>query len=456
MAVKKKAIVIPVLAVLLAGGGLYAMSRAGTEAVLANTKYTVIPAGQNDLSRTISTNGSVIGNGTVDVTTKLSGCTISEVKVSIGDTVKEGDLLCVFDSADLQEEYDSLVALMDTTDKKTQSGHDRNERDLEATKAKKQTALDRAQRAIDNAVKDRDDAYKEYNDLVDEYNAALDRNDETYDYVGVNVKLETIKPTLPKLDDAVTAANESYKDTELQYDETIQKIQDLIDSEEFDSSDSDRKKLDKLAEQIEQCNVYAPRSGVITGLNVSEGSIPMASSLMTIVDIDKTVIELTIKETDINKVSEGMKAVVTSKVLPDQEFSAKITRIVNVLSADPTGTEAPGYKVEVTLDEANDQLMIGMSATVDITTEDVGEKLSVPYSGIFEENGNSYVFVAVPAKDEEGGYIAEKRRVSTGVDSDFYVEITSGGVEAGDLIIEDPVGGELPDVEEGARIRVNE
>ena len=458
MAVKKKAIIIPVVIALLAGGGFYActaMSKATQEAMMASVKYTAVPAGENDLSKMISTTGTVIGNGTVDVTTKLS-CAVSEVNVSLGDQVNEGDLLCVFDSTELQEEYDSLKEQMDTTDEKTQDGHDKNERDLEAAKTKKENALARAQRAIDKAIKERDDAYNNFNKLVGEYNTAVENGDEFYDYATVNATIEQMRSGLSAYDDAVTAAQEAYKDTEVQYDDSIQNIQDVIDGEKYDTTTDTQKKLDKLSEQIEQCNVYAPQSGIITSLNVNAGSMPSSAALMTIVNTDKTVIELTIKETDISKISEGQSATVTSKVLPDQEFPAKISRIVNVLTTDPAG-EKSGYKVEVTLDKANDALMIGMSATVDVITEEVGTKLSVPYSGVFEEDGESYVYVAMPANDEQGGYTAEKRKVRTGAEGDYYVEVVEGNISNGDLIIEQPDGDEgLPEVTDGARIQINE
>ena len=459
MAVKKKAIIIPVVVAVLAGGGLYAcnaMTKAANESMMANSKYTVIPAGQNDLSKVISTTGKVIGNGTVDVTTKLN-CSVSKVNVSLGDMVKEGDLLCEFDSTELQEEYDALKKQMDNSDKKEKSDSSRNQRDLDSAKAKKEAALARAQREVDKAVTARDNAYEKYNNLCNEYNSALDRGDENYDYTTVWTTLETLKSGLSAYDDAVTAANDSYSDTENQCNDTIQKLQDVIDGEAFDSGSDDQKKLDKLSEQIEQCKVYAPQSGIITALNVNEGSVPSAPSIMTIVNTDKTVIELTVKETDITKIAEGMKAKVTSKVIPGEEFSASITRIVNVVSTETTadGVET-GYKVEVTLDETNDQLLIGMSASVDVTIDEVGEKLSVPYSGIIEEDGAEYVYVAEPANDDEGGYIARKKKVVKGAESDFYVEVKSGEVKSGDLIIEDPEGGDLPEVSDGARVQVNE
>ena len=461
MAVKKKAIIIPLVALLVVGGGAYgliSMAKSTQESMLANMRYTVVPAGQNDLSETISTTGSVIGNGTVDVTTKLSA-TISEVKVSLGDVVKEGDLLCVFDTTELQEDYNDLKKQLENSDKKTQSGHDKNARDLESAKTKKQTALDRAQRAIDKAIKERDDAYEKYNKLVGEYNAAIDAGDEFYNYDAVNATLEQLKPGLTALDDAVTTAQEAYNDTATQFDETIQGIQDIIDAEQYNDTDTIQKQMDKLQEQIDQCQVYAPQSGIITALNVNEGSLPSAPTLMTIVNTDRTVIELTVKETDITKISEGMKATVTSKVLPDEEFSAKITRIVNVISSNPAASEQSGggYKVEVTLDQPNDKLLIGMSATVDVVTKDVGEKLSVPYSGIYEEDdGSKYVFVATKANDEQGGYEVSKKKIVTGEESDFYVEVTGGEVKSGDLVVEQPDSDELMPVEEGARIQVNE
>ena len=460
MAIKKKAIIIPVVAALVIGGGLYgciAMSSSAKEAMMANTKYSAVPAGNNDLSKVVSTTGKVIGNGTVDVTTKLSSCTVSEVYVSLGDMVREGDLLCTFDSSDLQEQYDSLKEKLDTSDEQTQSGHDKNERDLEAAKTKKENALARAQRNIDKAVQDRDDAYDKYNKLVGEYNAAIDNNDQNYDYTTVWAQLEQMKSGLSAYDDAVTAANDAYKDTETQYSDAVQAVQDQIDNEKYSGSSDTQKQLDKLSEQIEQCKVYAPQSGIITALNITEGSMPTAASLMTIVNTDKTVIELIVKETDITKMSEGISAKVTSKVLPGEEFPAKITRIVNVVSTDVTAEgSSSGYKVEVTLDQPNDKLLIGMSASVDVTTEDLGTKLSVPYSGIFEEDGQDYVFVAMPADDEQGGYIAEQRKITKGAESDYYVEVTDGNIKEGDLVIEDPKGEDLPEVTDGARIQVNE
>jgi len=456
MAVKKKAIIIPVVVAVLAGGGLYAcnaMTKAANESMMANSKYTVIPAGQNDLSKVISTTGKVIGNGTVDVTTKLN-CSVSKVNVSLGDMVKEGDLLCEFDSTELQEEYDALKKQMDNSDKKEKSDSSRNQRDLESAKAKKEAALARAQREIDNARNKEAEVVNEHNDLADKLNNNLLSEEEI---PAAQARYDALHESLPALETAIISAEDSYSDVESQWDETIQKLQDVIDGEAFDSGSDDQKKLDKLSEQIEQCKVYAPQSGIITVLNVNEGSVPSAPSIMTIVNTDKTVIELTVKETDITKIAEGMKAKVTSKVIPGEEFSASITRIVNVVSTETTadGVET-GYKVEVTLDETNDQLLIGMSASVDVTIDEVGEKLSVPYSGIIEEDGAEYVYVAEPANDDEGGYIARKKKVVKGAESDFYVEVKSGEVKSGDLIIEDPEGGDLPEVSDGARVQVNE
>ena len=97
-----------------------------------------------------------------------------------------------------------------------------------------------------------------------------------------------------------------------------------------------------------------------------------------------------------------------------------------------------------------------MSATVDITVDSVGEKLSVPYSGIVEEDGKNYVYVAVPMDDEQGGYEVKKKSITPGIESDFYTEVAGGDVMEGDRIIEDPIGGDLPDVREGERIQIHE
>ncbi|MBR1724456.1 MAG: efflux RND transporter periplasmic adaptor subunit, partial [Ruminococcus sp.] len=442
MAKKNKAIIAVLIAVVVAGGGYTVISTInGVKNTMSmmGGQYSVIEAGENDLSKTISSNGKIIGNGTVEVTTKLTA-EVSEVNVSLGDHVKNGDVLCVFDNTEIQEQYDDLKKQIDNSDKKTENSHAKSKRDLEDAKTKKQKALSRAQRAINKAVKERDQAYADYNALVADYNAHMDSGDEEYDYAAADAALAEMYAGLSALDEAVTTARETYTDTAEQYDETIQTLQDAIDEEEFEVPSDSEKELQKLEERLEECTVVAPQDGVITTLNVNEGTIPQAASLMTIVNMDKTVVELTVGETDITKISEGMSAVVTSKVLPDEDLPAKITRIVNVLSEDSLmtgeGASGGGYKVEVTLDTANDKLMIGMSASVEITLENVGKKLSVPYSGVVDEDGKSYVYVATPDKQAEGMYTVKKKEITVGAESDVYTEVVSGDIKEGDLIVE--------------------
>lgn len=465
MAKKKKIVMGVLIALVVAGGGFTAYSTiSGVKNSMASLggKYSVIEAGENDLSKTISNSGKVIGNGTVDVTTKLTA-EVSEVNVSIGDSVKEGDVLCVFDDSEIREKYNSLKKRIKNSNKKTENSHEKNERDLETAKSKKKIAVARAKRAYDKAVRERDNAYNKYNSLVNEYNSHLNDGEDTgYDFASADAAIDQLYEGLSAYDDAVTTAQDAYNDTIDQWDETIQEYQDVIDAEEFTEDNEDNKELKELKEQLDQCTVTAPQDGVITALNVNEGTIPQSASLMTIVNTDKTVIELTVKETEITHISEGMEAVVTSKVLPDEKMPAKITRIVNVLSSDPAamtegGEGGSGYKVEVTLDTTNEELLIGMSASVEITLEAVGKKLSVPYSGIVEEDDKTYVYVATPDKENKGSYTAKKVEITTGVESDFYTEIAGGDVKKGDLIIENPQGDDLLEpVTDGGRIMVNE
>lgn len=450
--------IIIILAVVVIGFIVISMALGKNDPTGQGHKYSVIPAGVNDLSKRISATGNVTGNGTVEVTSKLTA-EISEVKVSLGDHVKKGDVLCVFDSTEIQEKYDELKDKLEKSDKKTESSHDKNIRDLEAAKTKKTTSLNRAQRELDKAISERDNAYKAYNDLVNEFNSHLSdppaEDGNGYDFAGVDAQLEAMYPLLADYDAAVIKAQDSYDDTVEDCDEAIQAIQDIIDAEEFGDDSEASKQLNEYAEMLEQCTVTAPQDGVVTAVNVNEGTIPSAPSLMTIVNTDQTVIELTVKETDIVRINEGMSAIVSSNVLPGEEFPAKLTRIVNVMSNDAMADGASGYKVEVTLDTPNEQLLIGMSASVEITIDDVGEKISVPYSGIVEEDGKSFVYIAVSEGEEAGVYTAKKTEVTIGTEADFYTEITSGNISEGDLIIENPKGNEfLEPVTDGGRIAV--
>ena len=162
------------------------------------------------------------------------------------------------------------------------------------------------------------------------------------------------------------------------------------------------------------------------------------------------IMTASVKETDILKLQEGMKAVVTADALDDQEIPGEVIKVVRVYngasaaaSAGDSGhgntqtesaASASGYSVQIRLGES--ALLSGMSAKAKITITDKENILSVPYDLVQEnEDGSNYVLCAEENKD--GSYTAVKKTVVTGDEVNYYTEIKSGDIEEGDLLIMD-------------------
>lgn len=443
-------------AAMLAG----AVSCAGlpTEIAEAASSYTIE---RQDIENYISVSGNVEGTNIVKVTSDLNN-KVKELKVEVGSSVKEGDVLCIFDSTELQNEYDTLKASFDKTGEKQQSLHEINQRTLNNAYSDKEDAVAQAQRAIDNAVSARDNAYSKYNSLGqkkdelynqyinyynaaygDEYNEVAERQSEAAyaQYTQAESEYSAMGEQLATYDNAVQDARDAYNKAVKSADQAIQAAKDSINAEKFDSDSSTQNQLDKLKEKIDKCTVKATTSGIVTSIDVAEGSFPSASSIMTIEDTSQLRIKVTVNESDILNVHEGQKAVITTTATGDKEFIGSVDRVVNIFSGqlkDAITGEASGggYSAEIKLDANSSELLIGMSAKVKIILDEKPDVIAVPYDAIMEDdNGKQSVFIA---EGSEGAYTAKKVDVETGMEANYYTEITSDSLKEGDIVITTP------------------
>ena len=143
--------------------------------------------------------------------------------------------------------------------------------------------------------------------------------------------LESIRDQFSSYDKAIQSAQDAYDATERSADATIQGYQDILDAEQFQQNGDTQTELDKLADSIAECTVKAPKSGMITSLNVSEGSYPTAEALMTIEDSSALKITVQINEADILNVHEGTARYRQELMLPViKSLEAEVSRVVNI------------------------------------------------------------------------------------------------------------------------------
>ena len=124
--------------------------------------------------------------------------------------------------------------------------------------------------------------------------------------------------------------------------------------------------------------------------------------------------------------AEGQQATVTLDAISGKRFEGEITSI------NPTGINDGGstkYTVTLKLVRTEDMLG-GMNASVQITTKDTDDVLTVPAAALYEEGNQVFVYTDY---DEKTDTLRSPVEVATGVSDGTNVEITEG-LETGNVV----------------------
>ncbi len=147
----------------------------------------------------------------------------------------------------------------------------------------------------------------------------------------------------------------------------------------------------------------APFDALITNIPVREGETMVVgiqnaqgSTMMTLADMSVVTAEVKVDETDIVFVALNQPVEVAVDALPGRTFKGHITEVGDqallrttgvATSQSTTGTEdAKDFKVVVTLDNANDELRPGLSATAKITTAHKPDALTIPIQALVQRD----------------------------------------------------------------------
>jgi HlyD family secretion protein len=181
--------------------------------------------------------------------------------------------------------------------------------------------------------------------------------------------------------------------------------------------------------------IYAPISGVITGVIYQEGSVipaqavssstqTLSQNIASIVTSNIPVVEIGLTEIDIPKVKIGAKATLIFDAFPDKTFTGMVSSI------DTSGSVSSGvttYPITITLDTENTELYANMSATANILVESKDDVLYVPVGAVQTQNGESYIRKMINGE-------VQNVTVETGISSDSDIEIVSG-LNEGDEVV---------------------
>ena len=158
--------------------------------------------------------------------------------------------------------------------------------------------------------------------------------------------------------------------------------------------------------------VTAPVAGTIENLAITKGSTVSiksialtggASSPTLIISADSnTEVVIKLSETDISKVEQGQRAIVTVNSVSDNTYEGKVARV------DSIGTDTQGvvtYSVYVEITNPDSKIRQGMTVDTDIVTKEINSTISVPNSSVKPYQGGRAVRIPDNSTKEKYRYV---------------------------------------------------
>lgn len=176
------------------------------------------------------------------------------------------------------------------------------------------------------------------------------------------------------------------------------------------------------------------------GGELREGSkVAAGSPVFQVVDLREMRVKVQVEEADALLVRKGQEVRVYLDALPGKTFTGRVESVGVKAEKGSSGNTV--FPVYVRLDRTEEDLRIGLNATVDLQVESREQAVVIPLSAVVESDGRSFVYVVSEGK-------AVLREVVLGIREKEMVEVISG-LEEGELVVVEDVRR----VKEGMRVR---
>lgn len=151
------------------------------------------------------------------------------------------------------------------------------------------------------------------------------------------------------------------------------------------------KSLEEAKQQRENLIIVAPCDGTIATLSISEGDeISSGAMLCSILEGEDMNLTIAVDELDVVEVEVGQKVKITVDALFDAEMDGEVYKIA------PVGSNSGGvttYDVELTFDAEGSGVRSGMNATGEITVASTDSTLYVPVEALMTMGNDTYLMV---------------------------------------------------------------
>ena len=383
---RRKGWIVLVLIILAVAGFFVFRSLFNKTVTAQQVRFTAITRG--DLKDTVSVKGNVESDVRRNVYSTL-GLTVKAVEVSVGDFVKEGQLLCQLDSDDLklnlEQQNADLNASIKSSDLQIESNEKIYSDAAENLRSGSNAQILNAEASVKNAQISLDNAQTNYNNLQNDYNNGTNANRKSAESAVASAKndldtrerdYETNKLLLAAgaiTQDALTQSQNVLNTAQMRYDDALTSLENANVAETraleqsrgslrsaqtaynnaltaLDTAKNTAEQelerygtnvetskaganiesrliaIKKLEKQLADSDVKSPVDGVVTAVYAKEGGSG-AGLLFVIEDPAQLSVKVRVKEYDAGKLSPGMPVIIQSDAISNTKYAGTLTSI---------------------------------------------------------------------------------------------------------------------------------
>ncbi len=441
-------------AILLVVIVLVVISSMNTQKAVRDT-YQTMPLKKGDLVVIVGATGTVEANQTAELAWQTTG-RVEKVNVKVNDRVKAGDVLAslaentlpqsiILAQADL---VDAKKALDNVINSNTETAEAYSTL-LDAEQTLKDEAKDRDQWNYNGANIDRvndarakfiaaEEEYKIYKDAYeavknqpvddpqrvkakkdrDDYKLIRDKALRTLSYILGKAYGQQVAEDFAVYDVAKAKLNDAQRDWN--------RVKNGPNADDISAAEA---KVAAAEATVSMGRLEAPFDGTVTqadpkvGDQITEGMFGIRLD-----DLSQLFVDVQISEVDINRVKVGQKADLTFDAINGVTYTGEVTEVASVGVDKGSGVD---FTVRLKIIDPDQQVRPGMTAAVNVIVSQASDVLTVPSRAVRSKDGKRIVYIL------QGGTLHEVE-VQVGASSDTSVEITSGDVKEGDLIVLNP------------------
>lgn len=417
---KFKVIVCGGVVLVLAGGILTGRhflqaKKASSEGVTRQSTTTLT---KMDLTDSISASGTIESRKTQSVSASVNDVTVKKVYVKVGDEVKKGDTLVLFDSDSLEssltEAKDALSEAQSSAASEVESAQEQYDTalsDQSYNNAKAAKNVKKAQKAKDTAAKALQTAKNKVKKLQ---SSAKGKNAQ--ELTAAKEELTKAQEAYEQAKSALETAKDNQTDTARQNKSSVTQAKSSVSNAQSNQSKSVKeaqKKVEEAQESLDKCTVTAPMDGVVTTLNVSAGDTYTGGTIAELDDTSGYTITTSVDEYDISDVKKGQRVVILTEATDEDELEGVVTFVApstgssssteNAGNTGNTGNNSSdGYEVRIRIKTKDSRLKMGMTAKCSIIKEEADDVYAVPYDAVSEAQDGSYYITVVDNNDNTG------------------------------------------------------